>query len=130
VEPRARILVVDDCGDQAESLGTLLRAMGHDARVATGGFEALEIATTFEPEVVLLDLGMPEMDGYEVARRIRDQAWANDVLIVAVTGQARQDVPRSDEAGFDLHLVKPVVRDALSSLLRHRRSTLGNLSHG
>jgi signal transduction histidine kinase len=113
-----RILVVDDSRDAAESLAILLRLTGHDVRTAHDGPEALEAARSFEPEVVLLDIGLPGMSGYEVARRLREQAGTDPPHLVALTGYSQEeDRQRSREAGFDLHLVKPVDPSALRDLL-------------
>jgi CheY-like chemotaxis protein len=113
-----RILVADDNVDSASSLGMLLKIIGHDVRTARDGNEALVVAADFRPDVMLLDIGMPGMDGYELARRVREAPWGKRAMLVAVTGwgqeQARQ---RSREAGFDQHLVKPVELDALETRL-------------
>jgi CheY-like chemotaxis protein len=111
-----RILVVDDNRDSAESLALLLELQGHEARTAFEGAEALDIARTFHPEVVLLDIGLPGMDGYEVARRLREEG--EDSRLVALTGYGlEEDRRRSLEAGFDDHLVKPVSLEELSRIL-------------
>ena len=96
----------------------LLRLMGNEVRTAHDGLEAVEVAETFRPDVVLLDIGLPELNGYEVARRIREQPWGRDVVLVALTGWGQEeDRRRSQEAGFDHHLVKPVDLAALEKLL-------------
>jgi signal transduction histidine kinase len=108
VEPR-RILVADDNDDAAESMSLLLQLASHDVRTAHDGAEALAVATTFKPQIVLLDLGMPTMDGYETARQMRTQSWGQRAMLIALTGWGQQqDRHRTAEAGFDLHLVKPV----------------------
>jgi PAS domain S-box-containing protein len=113
-----RILVVDDNADVADSLALFLRVEGHQVHVANDGPGALDAAATFRPEVVLLDIGLPGMDGYEVARRLRQQASGNELLMVAVTGYGQEeDRHRADEAGFDAHLVKPADLNALKRLL-------------
>jgi two-component system, chemotaxis family, CheB/CheR fusion protein len=113
-----RILVVDDNVDAAESLTTLLRVYGHDARMVHDGPAALELAPSFLPSVVFLDIGMPGMDGYEVARRLRQMPGGQDALLVAVTGFGREeDRQRSQEAGFDRHVTKPLDPGMLSSLI-------------
>jgi CheY-like chemotaxis protein/two-component sensor histidine kinase len=118
---RKRILIVDDLRDSAESLELLLRLAGHETRIAFDGVEAVEVADAFRPDVVLLDLGMPRLDGFEACRRIRAQPWANGVLFVAVTGWGQDtERQRSREAGFDAHLVKPVDFEELDELLRSR----------
>ena len=114
----ARVLVVDDHVDSAESLCLLLQLSGHDVSSAHDGEEALVAAERFRPEVVLMDIGMPRLDGYETARRLRAAPWAADVLLVALTGWDRaDDRERCLAAGFDRHLPKPVDAQALSALL-------------
>ena len=103
-----RVLVVDDNTDAADSLAMLLEAIGNDVRVAYDGEEAVDKALEFSPEVVLLDIGLPKMHGYDVAKRIRAEKGA-DVLLVAVTGWGNEeDRRRSRDAGFDYHFTKPV----------------------
>jgi PAS domain S-box-containing protein len=116
---RRRVLVVDDNLDSVESLGLLLDMMGYEVRTASDGVEALEVAAAFRPEVVLLDLGLPRLSGYEVAERLRELDGCAGAFVVALTGWGQeQDRRRSREAGFDRHLVKPVDPDALDLLLR------------
>jgi CheY-like chemotaxis protein len=104
-----RILVVDDNEDNAESLAMLLRRHGHEVRTAYDGGAAVVLADTFGAEVVLLDIGLPMLDGYQAARAIREQPWGKAITLVAVTGWGQEnDRQRSREAGFDAHLVKPV----------------------
>ncbi len=104
-----RILVVDDNQDAAQMSATLLRSWGHDVRIAYDGLDALERAQGFLPQLVLLDIGLPNMDGYEVARNLRQNPRLQEVTIAAVTGYGQDDDrERSQEAGFDHHLVKPV----------------------
>lgn len=113
-----RVLVVDDNQDSAESLALLLGFSGHAAEVAHDGSTALEIAERQRPQLVLLDLGMPKMNGYEVCRALRKRDWAGSTRIAAVTGWGQdEDRRRTREAGFDAHLVKPVSLPALMSLL-------------
>jgi CheY-like chemotaxis protein len=101
--------VADDNIDAAGSLALRLELAGHEVRTAQDGREALAVARAFEPQVVLLDLGMPSMDGYETARHLRRLAWGKDARLIALTGWGQQqDRLRTAEAGFDLHLVKPV----------------------
>ena len=115
---RRRILVADDNRDSADSLATMLSLMGHDARAAYDGPDAIEKAEMFRPEVIVLDLGMPRMDGFEAAKRIRSEPWSNGVMLVALTGFGQeQDRARSREAGFDHHLTKPADPGALTRLL-------------
>ena len=108
IEPR-RILVADDNQDAAESLTLQLQLAGHDVRTVHDGLEAIEVAKTFKPHIVLLDLGMPKMDGYETARTLRLRSWGKSATLIALTGWGQQqDRRRTSEAGFDIHLVKPV----------------------
>jgi PAS domain S-box-containing protein len=113
-----RILVVDDNRDAVDSLGMLLKVMGHTVRTAYDGLEAVDAAATFKPEIVLLDIGLPRLNGYEAARRIRELAVEKGVLLVALTGWGQEeDRRRSKDAGFDHHLVKPVDPAELQRLL-------------
>jgi two-component system CheB/CheR fusion protein len=113
-----RILVVDDNKDSADSLAKLLRLKGNEIRIAHDGLEAVEVAETFHPELVLLDIGLPKLNGYEVARRIRQQPWGRDVILVALTGWGQdEDRRRSQEAGFNFHIVKPLELAVLEKLL-------------
>ncbi|AMV17382.1 PAS domain S-box protein [Planctomyces sp. SH-PL14] len=117
-ESRRRILVVDDNRDAAESLGMMLRLMGHEIRTAGDGPAAIEAAEIYRPEMILMDIGLPKLNGYEACRRIRDQAWSHGMVIVALTGWGQEeDRRRSQEAGFDHHLVKPVDMNDLSTTL-------------
>jgi two-component system CheB/CheR fusion protein len=121
LQPR-RILVVDDNQDQAESLGLLLKLMGHETHVAFNGQEALEAMARFKPDVALVDIGLPAMSGYELARRIRRQPQFRNIVLVAQTGWGQDaDRKRSEEAGFDYHLVKPVSPELLRDLLNAPR---------
>ena len=114
----SRFLVVDDNRDAADSLGLLLRFLGADVQVAHHGREALDAFESYRPGMVLLDIGMPEMDGYQVARAIRSRNAGRSVPIVALTGWGQdEDRRRAREAGFDHHLIKPPDLDALRSLL-------------
>jgi signal transduction histidine kinase/DNA-binding response OmpR family regulator len=116
--PPRRIVVVDDNVDGAESLAIVLRLSGHEVRCAHNGPEALEVADGFRPEVMLLDIGLPGMDGYEVARQVQQRPGLEEVLLVALTGYGRdEDRQRAEEAGFDVHLVKPVHADDLPAVL-------------
>ena len=113
-----RILVVDDNEDGARSLAELLRLTGHDTHTAHDGLAAVEAAERLRPDVVVLDIGLPRLDGYGVGRRIRGEAWGRDILLVALTGWGQEDDRRrSREAGFDVHLVKPLSRESLDRLL-------------
>jgi PAS domain S-box-containing protein len=115
---KCRILVVDDHRDAADSLARLLRLMGHDTHTSYDGQEALQAATAVRPQVVLLDIGLPRLNGYDVARQIRQQPWGKGMILVALTGWGQQeDKRRASEAGFDHHMTKPVDVAALESLL-------------
>jgi signal transduction histidine kinase len=118
IEPQ-RILVADDNHDAAEALSLQLQLAGHDVRTAHDGMEALQAARTFEPDIVLLDLGMPKMDGYEVARQLRtESAGGREMTLIALTGWGQQqDRDRTADAGFDAHLVKPVAEAQLFKAL-------------
>jgi signal transduction histidine kinase len=123
VSPR-RILVADDNTDAVEALALQLQLAGHDVRTANDGVEALEVAESFAPQVVLLDLGMPRMDGYETARQIRRKWWGKSATLVALTGWGQQqDRKRTSDAGFDVHLVKPVTEFDLFQAIASARST-------
>jgi CheY-like chemotaxis protein len=113
VEPvaqvRRNILIADDNQDALESLALMLRLEGHEVHCASDGEEALALAGQRRPEIVVLDVGMPKLDGCEVARRIRAESWGRNAVLVALTGWGQEvDRRRSREAGFDMHLVKPV----------------------
>jgi PAS domain S-box-containing protein len=113
-----RILVADDNVDSAESLGMVLELLGNQVSIANDGLQALEMAERLLPEVILLDIGMPKMNGYEVCRRIREQPWGKNTILIAMTGWGQDEDKRlSQEAGFDHHLVKPVDPAALMKLL-------------
>jgi signal transduction histidine kinase/ActR/RegA family two-component response regulator len=115
---RRRILVVDDNEDSANSLALLLRLSGNDARAVYSGSQALAAVEEDRPEIVLLDIGLPEMDGLEVCRRLRQEQGLHEALVIAMTGYAQEvDKLRSHEAGFDHHLVKPVDLEFLRKLL-------------
>jgi CheY-like chemotaxis protein len=112
-----RVLVADDNRDSADGCATLLQMAGHDVRTAYSGDVALELAAQFRPHIALLDIGMPELNGYEVARHIRDSEWGREMLLVAVTGWGQEDDRRQAEAaGFDHHRAKPVDLDSLEPL--------------
>jgi PAS domain S-box-containing protein len=113
-----RILVVDDNRDSADSMGLLLKLLGNEVRIVHDGRAAVDVANEFEPRVVLLDIGLPELNGYEAAQKMREQPWGNRATLIAVTGWGHEvDRQRSKNAGFDHHLVKPVDPDALTELL-------------
>jgi signal transduction histidine kinase/ActR/RegA family two-component response regulator len=120
---RARILVADDNHDAAQSLALMLSMDGHDVRTAGDGLEALREAEEFHPQLVVLDIGMPKLDGYETARRMRARPWASHTRLFALTGWGQdEDRERARRAGFDQHLVKPVDPEALSQLLNRTLS--------
>jgi PAS domain S-box-containing protein len=113
-----RVLVADDNKDAADALAMLLELAGHEVRVAHGGRAALSLAQTFRPDVALLDIGMPELNGYEVAKLLRREPWGSRMFLIALTGWGQdEDRQRAKEAGFDRHLTKPVDTDALEILL-------------
>ena len=113
-----RILVVDDNRDGTDSLARLLELTGNDTQTAHDGVEAVEKAAAFRPDVILLDIGLPKMSGYEACRAIREQPWGKDIVIVAMTGWGQEeDRRKSNEAGFNSHMVKPVDHAALMTLL-------------
>jgi CheY-like chemotaxis protein len=113
------VLVVDDNRDSADTLAMLLELMGHEVRTAHDGLQALEAGNAFEPQVVLLDIGLPKMNGYEVARRMRDSGWGRAARLVALTGWGQpEDERKAAEAGFDRHLVKPVDESVLEQVLK------------
>jgi CheY-like chemotaxis protein/anti-sigma regulatory factor (Ser/Thr protein kinase) len=113
-----RILVVDDNRDSAKSLAMLLKVLGHETHVAHDGLEALERADALQPEVILLDIGLPKMNGYDVCREIRQRLWGKTAVIVALTGWGQEeDRRKSKDAGFDRHLTKPAELKVLVTLL-------------
>jgi CheY-like chemotaxis protein len=112
-----RVLIAEDNPDAAEMMQVMLRLKGHDVRVASDGAEAIAIAKTFDPHIAFLDIGMPHMDGYEAARRIRELPGRR-VTLVALTGWGQDDDKRrSRDAGFDHHLTKPPEPDVLERLI-------------
>jgi two-component system OmpR family response regulator len=113
-----RVLLVDDNVDSTEPLSLLLQAKGHDTRVAVEGEGAISVADDFQPNCVVLDLGLPGMDGYEVARRLRERPYGGAMVLVALTGWAGKEVrAKAAEAGFDYHLVKPVNWEELERIV-------------
>ena len=116
--PRHRLLVVDDNKDAAESMSMLLEVWGHDVAFAYDGPSALETAQQWRPQAVLLDIGLPGMDGYEVAARLRELPQAKGAVLIAITGYGQEDDRvRSRRVGIDHHLIKPVAPDALRNLI-------------
>jgi PAS domain S-box-containing protein len=122
VTNRHRVLVVDDNEDSATTLGMTLEFAGHETQTAYDGASALELADSWRPDVILLDIGLPNLNGYEVAQRIRRQAWGRTIFLVALTGWGQDhDKQRAKAAGFDRHLTKPVDFTTLHQLLREAR---------
>jgi len=118
IVPKRRVLVVDDRVDVANSLARLLMTMGHEVYVAHDGVSAIAAGSTFKPDVIFLDVGMPNLDGYDTCRQIRQEPWGKDILIAAVTGWGGEsDIRRAKEAGFDRHQAKPVDSSTLAELL-------------
>jgi CheY-like chemotaxis protein len=121
---RLRVLVVDDHEDGATSMCRLLRVLGYEARQASDGLAGVEVAAEFRPNAVLLDIGMPKLNGYDVARRLRAEPWGKKILIVAVTGWGQEsDKQRAMESGFDHHLTKPVALTDLTRVLARASAT-------
>jgi CheY-like chemotaxis protein len=119
-----RVLVVDDNKDAAESMSMLLELWGHEVRRAYDGPSALASARRWQPEAVFLDIGLPGMDGYEVAERLRELPKGEDTVLIAITGYGQEDDRRrSQRAGIDHHLVKPVAPEGLRSLLESVRGS-------
>lgn len=126
-----RILIADDNRDSVESLGMLLRTSGYQVYLAHDGTEAVDVATAMQPDVVILDIGMPKLNGYDAAQRIREQSWATGALLIALTGWSQdQDRQRSMAAGFDYHMTKPVEADGLEKLLQEFKSRRGAQTSG
>ena len=129
--PHLLVLVVDDSRDCAESLALLVRLWGHEAVVAYDGPAALEAARSRTPDVVLLDIAMPKMDGYELARRLRQVAGLEEALFVAVSGHGNEaDVRRCQETGIDCHFLKPVDPAELEKALGKAERPGVTRSHG
>jgi PAS domain S-box-containing protein len=120
---KRRILVVDDNADALDALSRLVSAMGNDVEKAHDGAEAIEMARTFRPDVILMDLGMPKLNGYHAAQRIRQEPWGREIALVATTGWGQdEDRRRTAEAGFDRHLVKPITIQSLRDVLENSGS--------
>ncbi len=125
VEAGLKVLVVDDNRDAADTCAMLLELSGHHVQTAYGGRRALELAEAFRPHAVLLDIGLPDINGYELAQRIRATPWGGDIVLVAVTGWGQtEDRQRATQAGFTQHLVKPIAADSLDSLLQALSASL------
>jgi CheY-like chemotaxis protein len=119
-----RILVVDDLADAAASLAMVCQLYGAETAVAPDGRQALVLGETFRPDVVLMDISMPNMNGYEAARRLRAQPWGTPTVLIALTGWGRQtDVEAARHAGFDGHLLTPVEAEALITLITQLRAS-------
>ncbi len=119
ITPARSILVADDNRDGAEIMAMLLEDSGHIVHVAFSGPDALALAAEKTPDIAILDIGMPGMSGYEVARRIRAAPWGTDMILVAVTGRGQEDDKRAAvEAGFNRHLIKPVDPAELEAMIR------------
>ncbi|MCI0363347.1 MAG: response regulator, partial [Phycisphaerales bacterium] len=122
---KRRIMVVDDNENAARMLGMLLKALGNNVRTAPDGLTAIEVAAQFRPDVMLLDIGMPKIDGYETARRIREQSWGRHMVLAALTGWGQEeDKRRTRAAGFDHHFVKPVELAVLQKFLAECEASL------
>ena len=122
---KLRILVVDDNQDTAQSMAELLEILGHESKVAYESTQAVELAASFQPQIVLLDIGLPLVDGYEVARMMRQEVGLKDALLVALTGYGRdEDREKARVAGFDMHFTKPIELDALQKVLEKKQKEL------
>ncbi len=120
-----RILVVDDCADAAETMALLLRFYGHEVEIAANGLTALEKARVYQPDVILLDIGLPGMSGYDVARLLSSPSPGKKAMLIAVTGYGTEaDRGHSAEAGIDLHLVKPVDPAELHGILERCQTAI------
>lgn len=121
-----KVLVVDDNRDAALSLQMLTNLLGYESRTANDGVEALEVADNFAPDVVLLDLGMPRMDGFEACRRMRERPWGARAVVIAITGWGQPEhVQLAKAAGFDMHLLKPVAPAVVAETLGRVASRRG-----
>jgi len=115
---KEHVLVVDDNRDTADGLARLINGFGYEARAVYGGEDAIRETAAFQPDMALVDIGMPDLDGYETVKRIRQERGNVHVIIVAVTGWSRdEDKRRAYEAGFDLHVAKPMDVEKLKQLL-------------
>jgi CheY-like chemotaxis protein len=117
-----RILIVDDNQDAADACAMLLRLSGHEVQVAYAGLPSLRLAESFRPQVYLVDIGLPDLSGFEIAERVRAKPWGRRATLIAVTGWGQEEVKRRAlAAGFDHHLTKPVAAEAVESLLQPDR---------
>jgi CheY-like chemotaxis protein len=122
-QPIRRVLVVDDNRDGANSMAIVLRLLGNDVKTASDGIEAIEIAESFSPEIILMDIGLPRLNGLDATRRIREHPWGETVKIIALTGRGQEkDRQLSQAAGCNGHLVKPVNLPDLQKMLAEIRS--------
>jgi CheY-like chemotaxis protein len=118
-----RVLIADDNQDAAESLSMLLRLSGHDVLVAHTGVDALNVVREERPDVAVLDIGMPDLSGYEVARRVRLEPWGQKIILIALTGWGQEnDKRRAQAAGFDHHFTKPVDPDDLEKVFTSKET--------
>ncbi|MBX9652862.1 response regulator, partial [bacterium] len=115
---KRRVLIVDDNVDASSSLALMLDFMGNETRIAHDGQRAIDVAAEFHPDLILLDIGMPHLNGLEAAAEIRKRAWGREIMLVALTGWGQEeDRRRTKEAGFDLHLTKPIDFSVLTEVL-------------
>ncbi|GGC05110.1 response regulator [Dyadobacter sediminis] len=113
-----RILVIDDNHDAADTLAMMLRLTGNDVKTCYSGLDGIAAAESFQPVAIMLDIGMPEVNGYETCRIIREKEWGKSIAIIALTGYGQQeDIQKSKESGFNAHLVKPLHLPDLTKLL-------------
>jgi CheY-like chemotaxis protein len=124
--------VADDFPQSAETLARLLQQDGNEVQVVQDGAAAVEAAAQFHPDVVLMDIAMPKLDGYEAAKQIRQQPWGKEMVLIALTGWGQQqDRRRTQDAGFDAHLTKPVNYEAIMTVLANlSNSASSTASHG
>ena len=130
VHAKTRVLVVDDNPDILAFMRTWLELSGYEPALAHDGVEALEIADRIHPHVILMDLAMPRMDGFEAARRLGDRSWRRDALLVAHTAHAEDRLrSQTEAAGFDMHLIKPADPEKLVGAIREWEGRFGTDSH-
>ncbi|MGY6217337.1 response regulator [Methylolobus aquaticus] len=126
-----KVLIVDDNADAANSLAALMQIAGYETRVAYDGKQGIEVAASFRPEVLLLDLGMPGMNGYDACRHLREQDWGHDIFVVALTAWGQPgDRQKSAAAGFDAHLAKPTDYKTIATLIADRHTGVRSSSSG